>query len=106
HPQVRRGETGGPPESPDDGRHLGPSERDRGAEQGGAEDRRRDVRQRRTGRGASLDRKSTRLNSSHVANSYAVFCLKKKNSSIGDSVVIRMPLHRQMAHLGVYAGLP
>src|SRR5690625_5792423 len=24
-----------------------------------------------------LDRKSTRLNSSHVANSYAVFCLKK-----------------------------
>src|SRR5699024_11631093 len=27
-----------------------------------------------------LDRKSTRLNSSHVSNSYAVFCLKKKNS--------------------------
>src|SRR5690625_5419403 len=26
----------------------------------------------------SADRKSTRLNSSHVANSYAVFCLKKK----------------------------
>src|SRR5437870_8936404 len=25
------------------------------------------------------DRKSTRLNSSHVATSYAVFCLKKKN---------------------------
>src|SRR5207344_332724 len=25
------------------------------------------------------DRKSTRLNSSHVRNSYAVFCLKKKN---------------------------
>src|SRR5690625_6967483 len=25
----------------------------------------------------SLDRKSTRLNSSHVASSYAVFCLKK-----------------------------
>src|SRR5439155_24961251 len=25
-----------------------------------------------------LDRKSTRLNSSHVATSYAVFCLKKK----------------------------
>src|SRR5439155_7582 len=30
--------------------------------------------------GAELDRKSTRLNSSHVAISYAVFCLKKKNS--------------------------
>src|SRR5690625_5554655 len=26
----------------------------------------------------SLDRKSTRLNSSHVGNSYAVCCLKKK----------------------------
>src|SRR5690606_40744688 len=29
-------------------------------------------------KGASLDRKSTRLNSSHVKMSYAVFCLKKK----------------------------
>src|SRR5437660_6570115 len=27
-----------------------------------------------------LDRKSTRLNSSHVAISYAVFCLKKKDA--------------------------
>src|SRR5699024_12062123 len=27
----------------------------------------------------SVDRKSTRLNSSHVSISYAVFCLKKKN---------------------------
>src|SRR5436309_10833852 len=27
----------------------------------------------------ALDRKSTRLNSSHVKNSYAVFCLKKNN---------------------------
>src|SRR3712207_7834804 len=34
--------------------------------------RRRPVRGR-------LDRKSTRLNSSHANNSYAVFCLKKKN---------------------------
>src|SRR5437870_9479994 len=31
--------------------------------------------------GYLLDRKSTRLNSSHVANSYAVFCLKKKKKS-------------------------
>src|SRR5690625_1998142 len=29
-----------------------------------------------------IDRKSTRLNSSHVAISYAVFCLKKKKKSI------------------------
>src|SRR5690606_41512241 len=28
------------------------------------------------------DRKSTRLNSSHVKNSYAVFCLKKKNTDL------------------------
>src|SRR6266508_1599817 len=30
--------------------------------------------------GLALDRKSTRLNSSHVAISYAVFCLKKKKN--------------------------
>src|SRR3989442_8289578 len=29
---------------------------------------------------ANLDRKSTRLNSSHVRISYAVFCLKKKRT--------------------------
>src|SRR5438477_8645959 len=28
---------------------------------------------------AGVDRKSTRLNSSHMSISYAVFCLKKKN---------------------------
>src|SRR5690554_7184235 len=31
-----------------------------------------------TGDGTGTDRKSTRLNSSHVRISYAVFCLKKK----------------------------
>src|SRR5699024_11991796 len=31
--------------------------------------------------GYLADRKSTRLNSSHVSISYAVFCLKKKNTS-------------------------
>src|SRR5690625_5475842 len=30
--------------------------------------------------GAFGDRKSTRLNSSHVASSYAVYCLKKKRT--------------------------
>src|SRR2546426_5620888 len=29
-----------------------------------------------------LDRKSTRLNSSHLVISYAVFCLKKKKTSL------------------------
>src|SRR5256885_10047658 len=29
----------------------------------------------------SIDRKSTRLNSSHLVISYAVFCLKKKNNN-------------------------
>src|SRR5262245_64962966 len=32
----------------------------------------------RAGSGATGDRKSTRLNSSHLGISYAVFCLKKK----------------------------
>src|SRR5262245_64654376 len=32
-----------------------------------------------TAGGLVLDRKSTRLNSSHLGISYAVFCLKKKN---------------------------
>src|SRR5437868_10665582 len=31
---------------------------------------------------AALDRKSTRLNSSHVSISYAVFCLKKKKTNL------------------------
>src|SRR5262245_49149127 len=30
---------------------------------------------------AATDRKSTRLNSSHLGISYAVFCLKKKNNN-------------------------
>src|SRR5215469_17252084 len=47
----------------------------------GARPRRRDAcgaRAPRRGPGRARDRKSTRLNSSHVATSYAVFCLKKK----------------------------
>src|SRR5262245_65040553 len=35
---------------------------------------------RRHGLTAIADRKSTRLNSSHLGISYAVFCLQKKNS--------------------------
>src|SRR5699024_11855253 len=37
--------------------------------------------------GALLDRKSTRLNSSHVSISYAVFCLKKKTRVDAPSVL-------------------
>src|SRR5690625_7006488 len=39
------------------------------------------------------DRKSTRLNSSHVAISYAVFCLKKKrkdNTELIEDTVVRL----------------
>src|SRR2546429_6608521 len=42
-------------------------------------------------RNRSLDRKSTRLNSSHGYISYAVFCLKKKNSDH-----VRMRWHLQI----------
>src|SRR5207253_11442459 len=43
--------------------------------------RRRGVAQLRALPARGLDRKSTRLNSSHVAISYAVFCLKKKTQN-------------------------
>src|SRR5256885_12275320 len=36
--------------------------------------------ERLAGLSARIDRKSTRLNSSHLVISYAVFCLKKKHS--------------------------
>src|SRR5436305_13558072 len=38
--------------------------------------------------GLAVDRKSTRLNSSHVRISYAVFCLKKKNKIYYDKCVL------------------
>src|SRR5438874_9999805 len=38
-----------------------------------------------------LDRKSTRLNSSHVEISYAVFCLKKKTTSRRSSSPLLSP---------------
>src|SRR5690606_8313480 len=47
-----------------------------------------------------VDRKSTRLNSSYVKISYAVFCLKKKNSDLRAGVIhdcsgVSQPVHRQ-----------
>src|SRR5256885_3304209 len=40
-----------------------------------------------------LDRKSTRLNSSHLVISYAVFCLKKKNKNIFVALHIVLASH-------------
>src|SRR5947199_6313061 len=37
------------------------------------------------------DRKSTRLNSSHLGISYAVFCLKKKSSGIDGNKTLNTP---------------
>src|SRR5256885_1551098 len=49
---------------------------------------------RRAGRAArpGPDRKSTRLNSSHLVISYAVFCLKKKNRHHLVPCLLRVPL--------------
>src|SRR5690606_41973088 len=41
--------------------------------------------------GVGEDRKSTRLNSSHVKISYAVFCLKKKTYILDTSALLRYP---------------
>src|SRR5260221_3131929 len=38
----------------------------------------------------SVDRKSTRLNSSHTVISYAVFCLKKKKKAKPDYVIVSL----------------
>src|SRR5256885_824195 len=57
-----------------------------------------------------LDRKSTRLNSSHLVISYAVFCLKKKNNARARGSRLRSraarlapalatPDHRGLAHV-------
>src|SRR5690242_20748122 len=49
------------------------------------QDRRRSISRRRQGRCCRQDgedRKSTRLNSSHMSISYAVFCLKKKRKKV------------------------
>src|SRR5256885_7080353 len=47
------------------------------------------------GRAAHADRKSTRLNSSHLVISYAVFCLKKKITGIAPSMQNATITYRQ-----------
>src|SRR5688572_32222111 len=65
------------PRSADDALELG-------AHQGGAilvEAAPAAERRHQLGGGLRIDRKSTRLNSSHSQSAYAVFCLKKKNTT-------------------------
>src|SRR2546430_12485315 len=45
-----------------------------------------------------IDRKSTRLNSSHSQISYAVFCLKKKNKPITNCLVPSAACPHKRAH--------
>src|SRR5699024_12436886 len=71
---LRRGQRGGPQHRRAPGRARGP----RAARE---HDRRLHLGQRILLR---ADRKSTRLNSSHVSISYAVFCLKKKTNESKD----------------------
>src|SRR5256885_13094689 len=57
------------------------------------------IRMRAAERDKSKDRKSTRLNSSHLVISYAVFCLKKKATNpetcITSSSTGNSPINRQ-----------
>src|SRR2546426_5063169 len=75
--------------------------RARAARGGGIRGRRQRVRRRpraHAGGGAlpvERDRKSTRLNSSHLVISYAVFCLKKKNTVNRDGLCV----HEATVHL-------
>src|SRR5256886_9996778 len=49
-----------------------------------------------------LDRKSTRLNSSHSQISYAVFCLKKKKKNMSDDLLYCLFARAQSAKLKWY----
>src|SRR5256885_4093898 len=49
------------------------------------------------GRDERRDRKSTRLNSSHLVISYAVFCLKKKKENMSDAGILRRELQAPLA---------
>src|ERR1035438_10416798 len=53
-------------------------------------------------RTAGSDRKSTRLNSSHLGTSYAVFCLKKKTTASSGLINSVWPTHRGVAKRSVH----
>src|SRR5438552_14837134 len=52
------------------------------------------------------DRKSTRLNSSHQINSYAVFCLKKKTTIRRDGTPRIDPVEPFFSHGHLLLGIP
>src|ERR671910_1979705 len=49
--------------------------------------------------GLRRDRKSTRLNSSHLVISYAVFCLKKKKNNTSPDTYITDPIMHARAYV-------
>src|SRR5699024_9739632 len=60
-------------------------------------------------KGFEKDRKSTRLNSSHVSISYAVFCLKKKKiilDIISTHIIYSDPAPTQIYPLSLHDALP
>src|SRR5699024_11421653 len=60
------------------------------------------LRRQLAGRDAPVrDRKSTRLNSSHVSISYAVFCLKKKTHSLAGERII-LSTFSKSTNLGLF----
>src|SRR6516162_5194684 len=61
-----------------------------------------ELRRQRAGAGGDRDRKSTRLNCSHLVSSYAVFCWKKKNINRGRAAGTRRTL--RLNRLGRGAG--
>src|SRR3989442_3548281 len=67
-------------------RSIGTLRRQR--QDGGRHARRRAVLRHVHGREEGEDRKSTRLNSSHVRISYAVFCFKKKITGLNGACLV------------------
>src|SRR5207249_7470774 len=53
-------------------------------------------------RRTTQDRKSTRLNSSHVSISYAVFCLKKKKQIKPNQIRTRMYLYLETTGVSLH----
>src|SRR5258705_3610441 len=65
------------------------------AERGGRGREREHSRARESASRGQGDRKSTRLNSSHLGISYAVFCLKKKKNTTENALARPQRRHRR-----------